>query len=166
MDQNKVLYAIRNRCLYLILMGAIRHTLCGSLDTLVRKVIEQDEVEKCVIDLRQTSYLDSTSLGIIARMARYMKEKSGEKLILISINEDVNQILNSVQFDSIANIVDKWELLPEQFLESDQFAKQIQSHREMIIESHQELTRINEDNRKKFTALIESLEKKYKQEDK
>ena len=147
-------------------MGAIRHTLCGSLDTLVRKVIEQDEVEKCVIDLRQTSYLDSTSLGIIARMARYMKEKSGEKLILISINEDVNQILNSVQFDSIANIVDKWELLPEQFLESDQFAKQIQSHREMIIESHQELTRINEDNRKKFTALIESLEKKYKQEDK
>jgi hypothetical protein len=103
---------------------------------------------------------------MIARMARYMKKKSDDKLVLISINEDINQILNSVQFGSVANIVEKWKNLPEQFFESELFAKPIKSSREMIIQSHKELAQINEDNRKKFTAVIESLEKKYKQKNK
>jgi anti-anti-sigma factor len=166
MDQDKVLYAIENRCLYLKMTGAIRHLHCASLDTLLREVTEQDQVDTFVVDLRQATYLDSTSLGMIARMARYMKKKSDDKLVLISINEDINQILNSVQFGSVANIVEKWKNLPEQFFESELFAKPIKSSREMIIQSHKELAQINEDNRKKFTAVIESLEKKYKQKNK
>lgn len=166
MDQNKVLYAIENRCLYLKMTGAIRHLQCASLDVLFRKVTEQDQVNKFVVDLRQATYLDSTSLGMIARMARYMKKKSDDKLVLISINKDVNQILNLVQFSSVANIVDKWENLPEKFFETDQIIKPIQSLREMIIQSHQELSQINENNRKKFITVIESLEKKYKQKNK
>jgi len=162
MDNNKVLYTIKNRCLYLNMTGAIRHTLCSSLDILVRKVIEQEEVDKFVIDLRPATYLDSTSLGLIARMARHMKEKSSEKLVLISTNDDVNQILTSVQFSSIANIFDKWKDLPEKFLEVEVFAEEVQSHREMIMKSHQELATIHEDNRKKFNAVIQSLEKKQK----
>lgn len=146
--------------------GAIRHTLCTNLDILICNVIRQEEVDEFVIDLRPATYLDSTSLGLIARMARYMKDKSDEKLVIISLNEDVNQILNSVQLDSIANIVDSWKNLPEQFIDSELITEQVQSNREMIIKSHQELAKINEDNRKKFTAVIESLEKNYKQESK
>ena len=164
MDQNKILYAIENRCLYLNFTGKIRHTVCTSLDLLIRNSVEQDEVDKFVIDLRSAIYLDSTSLGLLARMARYMKNKSDEKLIIISTNEDVNQILNSVQFGSIANIIDKWNNLPEKFSDLELIAEQVRSSREMIIKSHQELIQINEDNRKKFTSVIESLEKKYKRE--
>lgn len=166
MDQNKIIYAIENRCLYLKMIGAIRHLQCASLDVLFHKVTEQDQVDKFVVDLRQATYLDSTSLGMIARMARYMRKKSDDKLVLISIDKDVNQILNSVQFGSVANIVDKWKNLPEKYFETSLITKPIQSLREMIIQSHQELSQINEDNRKKFAAVIESLEKKYKQKNK
>jgi len=166
MERNKIFYAIKNRCLYLKLSGTIRHTSCASLEILIRNGIEQEEIDKFVVDLRPATYLDSTSLGLLARMARHMREKSGDKLILISTNEDVNQILSSVQFGSVADIVDRWKNLPEEFLESEQFTKQIQSHREMIIKSHKELAQINEENRKKFTAVIESLEMKYQKKNK
>ncbi|HES59304.1 MAG: STAS domain-containing protein [Calditrichaceae bacterium] len=164
MDLHKIMFAIDNRCLYLKMMGAIRHTLCASLDILIRNLIEQSTIDKFVIDLRPAVYLDSTSLGLIARMARHMKTKTNEKIVLISTNADVNEILSSVQFGSIANIVDTWENLPEPFYETELFAEQVQAHREMIIKSHQELAKINEDNRKKFTAVIKSLEKKYQKE--
>ncbi|MEJ2545826.1 MAG: STAS domain-containing protein [Calditrichaceae bacterium] len=166
MDQNDVVYTIENQCLFLKMLGSIRHTVCSNLDALTRKVIKQDEVDKFVIDLRETTYLDSTSLGIIARMARYAKGKSGQKIVLVSINEDVNQILNSEQFGSIAKIVENWDKLPEKYFKSELFLKEKIPDRDLLIESHQELAKINEDNRKKFTAVIESLEKKYKKKNK
>ena len=63
MDQNKVLYALENRCLYLKMIGSIRHTVCTNLDSIVRQVIDQDQVDQFVVDLRSAVFLDSTSLG-------------------------------------------------------------------------------------------------------
>ena len=166
MDQNNVLYAIENRCLYLVMTGAVRHTLCTNLDILLRKVMDKDDVDKFVIDLRPATYLDSTSLGLIARMARYMNKKKSGRLVLISTNDDVNQILNSVQFESIATIVDNWKNLPDTFCETEDYSEQVQSHRDLVLKSHQELAQINEVNRKKFAEIIQSLEKKYKKKSK
>lgn len=161
MDQNDVLYVLENRCLYLNMIGEIRHTLCVGLDTLIRQLIQQDQVDKFVVDLRQASFLDSTSLGIIARMARDMHSKSSDKPILISTNEDVNQILNSVQFNSITQIVKNWDNLPDQYYEISIHTNQPRSPREIILESHKELSRISEDNLDKFVGVIKSLEEKY-----
>ena len=161
MDQNDILYVLENRCLYLNMVGEIRHTLCVGLDTLIRQMIQQNQVDKFVVDLRQTSFLDSTSLGIIARMAKHMQNNSSDKPILISTNDDIDQILNSVQFNTIAQIVTSWDNLPEQYIEIDIHPKETRNPREIVLESHKELTRINKDNLDKFVGVIESLEKKY-----
>lgn len=157
MDQNKVLYALENRCLYLKMIGSIRHTVCTNLDSIVRQVIDQDQVDQFVVDLRSAVFLDSTSLGIIARMARYMK-KSSEKPVLISTNDDVNEILNSIRFNSIAQIVKGSEYFPEKLFDSDLYTEQIRPHHDIILESHHELTKIHKNNKNKFDAVIKSLE--------
>ncbi|MEJ2055316.1 MAG: STAS domain-containing protein, partial [Calditrichaceae bacterium] len=123
MSDSNVLYALEDRCLYIKLTGEIRHTVCSGFDALIQQSIQMDQADRFVVDLRETQYLDSTTLGIIARMARHMQNKSKGKPVIISTNDDVNQILNSVQFGSVTEIVTDLKHLPDQYLESDTFMK-------------------------------------------
>ena len=163
MNPNDIVYVLKNRCLYLNLIGEIRHTLCINLDSLIQNIIQQDKMDKAVVDLRQARFLDSTSLGIIARIARHMHKKSPDKPVLISTNEDINQILDSVQFNEIAQIVDHWDSLPDQYCKISENPDYIRSPREIVLDSHKELTKINKENLDKFIGVIESLDNKHKQ---
>lgn len=166
MDPNDILYVLENRCLFLKLVGEIRHTHCIEFDSLIQNVIQQDLADEFVVDLRQATFLDSTSLGIIARLARHTQKKSLDKPILISTNEDVDQILSSVQFNEITQIVEKRDNLPAQYFNICEQKENVRSPGEIVLDSHKELTKTNKKNLDKFVNVIESLEKKYKRKKK
>jgi len=161
MATGKILYALENRTLYIRLNGEIRHTICAGFDTLISQSIQMDQADKLVVDLRQATFLDSTTLGIIARKARYVQKKSGEKPVIISTNTEINHILDSVQFNILAKIVTDWETFPDHFFESENILNQNKTESELVLESHKELAKINKE-RNKFNSVIELLEKKYK----
>ena len=54
--------------------------------------------EKIIIDMRGTSSIDSSALGMLLNMQRYLEKNDGE-ISIINCNKDVAKIFNITHFD-------------------------------------------------------------------
>ena len=70
MDACKMQYAVHNGTYVLKLRGDVRVPVCTSLETFVeQRLLTDDSLRAVLIDLTETEAIDSTALGLLARIA-------------------------------------------------------------------------------------------------
>ena len=148
-------YQSADRCVFKFI-GEIRHTLCSGFDTALDQTIKTN-TKSFIVDLINATYLDSTTLGLIAKIARHTHERNYPKPTIFSTNENVNMILYSMGFDDIFIIHDSDPeeingMLPVE--ESNQAKQQTQR---MILEAHKILMDLNDKNKKAFQNVVDLL---------
>ena len=67
MSTGHVEYASLNGTHIFKLIGEVRAQSCISLDKLLNKLEQQDNVVGAIVDLTETSFIDSTVLGVLAK---------------------------------------------------------------------------------------------------
>ena len=139
-------------------IGNVRYTSGPFLSRLLKVVCSGPVPQGFVIDLTQTESLDSTSLGLLARIAKWMQQGGGEKPVVVSTNEDINDVLVSIGFDEIFTIVQseigKAESVQVIPLENGERAELP----DVVLEAHRALMALNEENRRGFREVVELLE--------
>jgi anti-anti-sigma factor len=107
MDAGNVLYANHDGLVVFKFVGEIRYTMgdsyrvSASLDAFLDDLFESKDFENILIDLTETDSIDSTNLGLLAKIAQFTERHYGRKPTIISTNEDINAILDSVGFDQV-----------------------------------------------------------------
>ncbi|WP_156498460.1 STAS domain-containing protein, partial [Oleiphilus sp. HI0079] len=76
MSQCKVLQADCSGVYILKLVGEVRLNACSTIDSVIEKISENPNFRSLVVDLSETDHLDSTTLGMLAKLAVKAKEKS------------------------------------------------------------------------------------------
>ncbi|NIW77982.1 MAG: anti-sigma factor antagonist, partial [Calditrichae bacterium] len=66
--------------------GDIRYTMGCSLDDFLKKLFKRSDFETILIDLTETRSIDSTSLGLLAKIANFMQHQFHQKAPLVSTN--------------------------------------------------------------------------------
>ena len=135
-----------------------RLTLCSSLDTHLEQTLASPDVDAIVVDLTQTDGIDSTSLGLIAKLSMKAQQKGLPKPALVSTNPDITRILMTMGFDHVFVLLDE---LPASINELKQLPLVQESVEEMqkrIINAHRVLMDLNESNRSAFKDLVSTLE--------
>jgi len=59
---------------------------------------EDSSFSKVIIDMRETSTIDSSALGMLLNMQRYLKDKNTE-INIINCNADVARVFNITHFE-------------------------------------------------------------------
>lgn len=160
MDAGKILVA-ESQGIYIVkFIGDVRLNLCSTLDQYTDHMFTDEGFKTVIIDLTETQCIDSTSLGQLAKISILYKEKFGQLPTIISTNEDINRILNSMGFDQVFYIVNELvskveylDELPTQTVDEDEM-------RERVLEAHKLLMEMNDSNREAFQDLVDSLEDK------
>lgn len=57
-----------------------------------------DDPEKVIVDMRDTSTIDSSALGMLLNMQRYLKKTDGE-IKIVNCNSDVDKVFKITCFD-------------------------------------------------------------------
>lgn len=158
MSTGKIQFAEAEGTFVLKFIGDVRLTLCAALDAYIEKIFSALTFESIIIDLTETEGIDSTSLGLLAKLSILSKQKVGLLPTLVSDHEDMNRLLYSMGFDQVFNIVSQTapsnaelEDLPGQILSEDLV-------RDKVLEAHRILMNLNENNREAFRDLVSSLE--------
>lgn len=158
MSTGKIQFAEAEGTFVLKFIGDVRLTLCAALDAYIEKIFSALTFQSIIIDLTETEGIDSTSLGLLAKLSILSKQKVGLLPTLVSHHEDMNRLLYSMGFDQVFNIVSQstpstteLEDLPGQILSEDLV-------REKVLEAHRILMNLNENNREAFRDLVSSLE--------
>lgn len=158
MSTGKIQFAEAEGTFVLKFIGDVRLTLCAALDAYIEKIFSALTFESIIIDLTETEGIDSTSLGLLAKLSILSKQKVGLLPTLVSDHEDMNRLLYSMGFDQVFNIVSQaapsnaeLEDLPGQILSEELV-------RDKVLEAHRILMNLNENNREAFRDLVSSLE--------
>ena len=111
-----------------------------------------------LFDLSEAEAVDSTTLGLMAKISLLSQEKRGITPVILATNASIQRILQTMGFMDIFTIVDTLEvkLVPEKSLTAIECDENIV--KEKVIEAHKILMSLNESNRETFRNLVAMLE--------
>ena len=138
--------------------GDVRLTLCTAVDVYLEKMFQDREFKSVLVDLSRTESIDSTSLGLLAKLSIQADKMFGYTPTLVSTNGDVTRILLSMGFEDVFHIVETELEHSEQLAELPPVASDHEEMRERVLEAHKTLMRMNETNREAFQDLVATLE--------
>jgi anti-anti-sigma factor len=139
------------------LVGDVRLPWCISLDTYCEKVIKQPGLKKVFIDLTDTDNIDSTTLGVLAKISNYSRKFRGNLPILISINDDIDRLIISTGLMSIFEIKKDFNINPDLFDNLPIVSSSDEEIKKSVIDAHEKLMELTKDNQLKFKSLVDYL---------
>ena len=158
MGDGRILVAEQEGVYVLKFLGDVRLTLCPSLDQYLDNALQSRHFSSVLIDLTDTQGIDSTSLGILAKLAVRMRKQVQRVPTLVSTNNNITRILLSMGFDKVFTLVSK---LDEELPPCDQLENANCSEREMqdkVLEAPKTLMGLNDKNQQEFKSLVNALE--------
>jgi len=159
MDNGNVLHASHDGVHVLRFIGDIRYTLSPSIDRFLEGIFAGPKPAGFVVDLTETDSIDSTNLGLLARIALRMQALHAPRVTVVSNRADINSVLTSMALDEVFDIVEDTGLetgvskeVPQEHADRETLAR-------TLVNTHRALMDLNEHNREMFQDVVASLEK-------
>lgn len=160
MAAGKAFYAKQGNTYVIKLVGEIRYTMGCSLDEFLNRLFDKLDFNNILVDLSEATCIDSTNLGLLAKIANFMQDHFARKTTIISTNKDINQLLDNVGFYKIFNICDNCSTpagVTRQLPISDPSKTELTK---IMFEAHSILSELNDKNRLAFKSVVDSLKEK------
>jgi anti-anti-sigma factor len=154
----RILAADHDGAYALKLVGDVRVSLCSAIDDYLDQMFEDSHFESVVVDLCDAEGIDSTTLGILAKLALRAKKQYGFKPVVYSSDVGINRLLQSMAFARIFEIREQAWTQPDSITEVPAVSEDVVAVKEKVIEAHRVLMDLSDDNRERFTDLMTVLE--------
>jgi len=139
--------------------GDVRVTLCGSFDHYLEVMLQDRGLTSVMVDLTQAVAIDSTSLGVLAKLSLGLQAKCQQVPMLVCDVPDILRILNNMGFDDVFSIVDENYSGKQNLAELPQATDFDEAEmRQRVIAAHQVLMGLNARNAATFKDLVSALE--------
>lgn len=157
-DDGKIYYTMVDTICVIKMVGRIAYRISPNFDLFLEKVKDRSQVKNFVVDLTEATYIDSTNLGLLAKLNRFSRTKSSCPPTIISTNVTINTLLLNIGLSSIFDIVDNandiqstFDKLPHMKDAGDRIA-------EIMRKTHQELAEMSKTDKELFKDVVRYLE--------
>ena len=142
------------------MVGKIVYKISPGFDSFLQQI--DSIVNIFIVDLIEAEYLDSTNLGLLAKLLSISSLRSGSPPILISPHKNINEIFKNVGFFKLFTIVDSWKNTYTDFKELPQGTYTKENLGEIMLQAHEDLSQLNEENKIQFENVLTFLNKEVK----
>lgn len=171
MAQGRILFARHEDTYVLKFVGGIHYgqnwsfDLSKALANFLDKIFEERDFSEIIIDLTEATSIDSTNLGLLARVAIFMQEKMNTRATIVSTNPNISHTLRTVGFRQIFNIIEKPLGTPEAETDLPTGGRDVNVPKLLLV-AHRTLSALNEHNAERFKDIVDTLEEHLAQEEK
>ncbi len=158
MSSGKIRYAIQDGSFVLKCIGDVRLSYCSVLNDTIEQKLGGGRFQSVIIDLTGVQSIDSTTLGLLAKLSMLSRENFGMLPTLASTNPDVSQQLDAMGMARVFNIVHTPAPCPECLTDLPEQPQSEEVVRERVLEAHRILMELNDSNREEFRDLVSILE--------
>jgi len=158
MMSGKILYAVHEGTYVLKLVGDVRVTLCATLDRFIEGMFCDISMNSVLIDLTEASGIDSTALGLLAKIAVHTQRRFKNRPTIISTNPSITMLLNSMGFDQIFNILHNED---QRCGDLNELPEVVSTERDVcckVLDAHRTLMQLNKQNESTFKNVVAALE--------
>lgn len=158
MESGKILVSEHDGVNVIKLVGDVRVTLCTSLNNYIETIFSSGSVSEVVIDMIDTDGVDSTTLGLLAKLAIYCNTNFHIEPVLFCPDESLFHTLDIMGLDDVFNIIQSAPESIDDFKELPETSVDENEARERVLEAHRLLSELSERNKQEFIDLIRTLE--------
>lgn len=161
MEAGAAFYLKQGSTYILKLVGDVRYTMGCALGDFLDGLFAQVDYDDIIVDLTEAHSIDSTSLGLLAKIANFNRQHFAHPTTLLSTNPDVNQVLENLGFYEIFNIRDTGENISaalRQLAIPEPCSKDALTR--IVYEAHRALSDLNPRNQDAFQSVVEKLRAK------
>lgn len=158
LNAGRSLYAVHQGTYVLKLVGDIRAPICATLDSFIESMFCDVSLRSILIDLSDTQLIDSTALGLIAKIAVHTRKRFQEKPVIISTRPDITRILDSMGLEQVFDIVQESSVISHAMHEVPIEECVEGSACQKVLEAHRVLMSLNEKNHETFKEVVAALE--------
>ncbi|MGB3609229.1 MAG: STAS domain-containing protein [Cellvibrio sp.] len=158
MRPGQILVADHEGVYVIKMIGDVRLTLCISFDQFIDSMFNAENFSAVLFDLSEAEAIDSTTLGLMAKISLQGQERHKVIPVILSTNASINRVLQTMGFHDIFTIVDELQtpVSPSRELTSD--VNDEHQVKEKVLEAHKILMGLNRENRATFRNLVKMLE--------
>jgi anti-anti-sigma factor len=162
MSTGRIEYAVLQGTHVFKLVGEVRAMTCSTLDHLLDKITQDQTLTGALVDLTDTTFVDSTTLGVLAKLGLHLRTQRNIQPIMLSTNPDITTLTNSMGLGQV------FVMLNCKTASACTFAlpeEQPEAHAmlETVLEAHQTLMNLNDHNKAMFQPLVRQLEHEHRQ---
>ncbi|HET9957347.1 MAG TPA: STAS domain-containing protein [Polyangiaceae bacterium] len=140
--------------------GRVDYMAACGIQKFLDSLVEQGELSGLVFDLTDAEALDSTNLGLLARMRERVRARRLAESLIVSRNEDINDVLYSMGFDRIFQIVTDAPAASKDGSDPiDGAATSQEELRKTMLDAHRALLELSDRGRAEFQDVVACLEK-------
>lgn len=158
MSVGKILVSDQEGNYLLKFIGDVRVTLCGSLNRHMETIFGSHQVKNVIVDMLEAEGLDSTTLGLMAKLGLYCRKEYGINVQVFCQNPSILRTLDCMGFEEIFDIIQEVPNIDAEFHSIEPVNPEVDEIRRQVLEAHRLLMQLNPDNSKEFTDLIRALE--------
>ena len=158
MEDGKIYYTVIENICVIKMVGRIVYKISPNFDRFVEKIKNNSMVKSFIVDLREAAHIDSTNLGILAKLNRYSRTKSARPPTIISTQDNINNLLLNIGFSAFFDIVDTMSDIQSTLIKLPHMKNAGEKIAVVMLEAHRELAKMNETNHELFKDVITYLE--------
>jgi anti-anti-sigma factor len=158
-QEGKILAASHDGAYVIRMQGDVRLTLCTTIDEYFQHMYEDPQFASVWVDLCEAEGIDSTTLGLLAKLALEVKERFGFEPAIYSCDPGINRLLKSMGFQRLFDLHEEVCNDPEDISEIPAVDGSEQAVKEKVIEAHRVLMNLSDENRTRFKDLMGVLER-------
>lgn len=158
MSDGRILAASHDGAYVIRLEGDVRLTLCTTIDEYFQRMFDDPEFASVWVDLCEAEGIDSTTLGLLAKLALRVKEQFGFQPAIYSCDPGINRLLKSMGFQRLFELHEEACSNPDSISEIPTVNGSEEAVKAKVIEAHRVLMGISDENRARFKDLMTALE--------
>ena len=158
-EEGQVLHASYEGVHVLRFVGDIRYPISPALERFIDQLFTTTTPIGMVVDLTQTTHIDSTNLGLLAKLAKLMGARRSEPVTIVCNREDICEVLVSVGFDEVFRLVSESQPNAPAGESVTLTASDPGPLARTVLDAHRLLMGLNERNRALFEDVVAALER-------
>jgi len=155
----RILAASHHGAYVLRLEGDVRVTLCTTIDDYFQQMYQDPEFASVWVDLCEAEGIDSTTLGLLAKLALHVRQNFGFIPAIYSCDASINRLLKSMGFQRIFELHEDTCSELDEVTEVPMVAGSEEEVKNKVVEAHRTLMSLSPENRERFTDLMAVLER-------
>jgi len=145
--------------IYLIkLVGDVRVVLCCCLNDYIETIFSKGDAKEVIVDLMDATGVDSTTLGLLAKLAIYAKREFSLKPKVFCHHDEIFKTLELMGFDDVFDIIDGEPPTSNELKDLKEGVMDLDLYRRNVLDAHKVLVELNPKSRNDFMDLIHTLE--------
>ena len=159
MHEGRILAASHDGAYVIRMEGDVRLTLCTTIDEYFQRMFQDPEFASVWVDLCEAEAIDSTTLGLLAKLALQVRDRFGFQPAIYSCDPGINRLLKSMGFQRLFELHEEACRSPDEVHEIPMVEGSEEAVREKVIEAHRILMGLSSENRERFRDLMAVLER-------